>query len=219
MADRVSHRQPGTPHHMARAEGIFSMIAPIYDLLLGRQLTSLYRDAVEQTLAAIPFPDRGDGESPYRTALDVGTGTGLMAAVLAERGFTVSAIDICENMLNEARRQRPNVAKFSHAPAHSGSMQPGAPFDLVCAAMVMHGLPRAYRRQVLRDMAMAAKCVVMIVDYAPPYRVLTAAVERLEGSFYRDFLCEFPEDLSGCFTDVSTSLLNRTCALYLVRFT
>lgn len=218
LIDRLPQSQPPPTCHVARAEGVFSRIAPIYDLFLGRPLTSLYRNAVEQMLSAIPTLCPTSQKPTCVTALDVGTGTGLMAAVLAERGFIVNAIDTCENMLKAARRRRPNVAQFSCAPAHSSSMHPEAPFDLVCAAMLMHGLPRAYRRQSLIDMARAAKHAVMIVDYAPPCRLLTAAIERLEGSFYQDFLHEFPEDLSGCFADVSTFLLNRTCALYLGRF-
>lgn len=167
-------------------------------------------------MAAIPSLCPSSQKTTSATALDVGTGTGLMAAVLAERGFIVSGIDICENMLKAAKRRRPNVATFFRVPAHLGSMQPGAPFDLVCAAMLMHGLPRAYRRQVLTDMAKAAKYAIMIVDYAPPYRLLTSVVERLEGSFYRDFLHEFPEDLSHCCEHVSAFLLNKGYALYLV---
>jgi hypothetical protein len=96
-------------------------------------------------------------------------------------------------------------------------MQPGAPFDLVCAGMLMHGLPRRYRQQVLKDMALAAKRAVLIVDFSPSYRLLTAIVERLEGSFYRDFIIEFPEDLSLCYdpTNVSTHPLNGSCSLYI----
>lgn len=217
LADRLPHSQPPAPCHMVRAEEVFSKIAPIYDLLFGRPLTSPYRNAVERMLAVIPSLCPTRQEPDCVTALDVGTGTGLMATVLAERGFTVRGIDICQNMLKAAERRRPNMAKFSCAPAHFGSMQPGAPFDLVCAAMLMHGLPRAYRRQVLRDMAKAAKYAVMIVDHAPPYRLLTTLVESLEGSFYRDFIHEFAEDLSDCYghASVLSFPLSRSYSLYM----
>lgn len=225
MADRISHSQSSPPDHLVRAEGLFSAIAPIYYLILGRPLTSLYRKAVERTMTLIPAinPDcrtaLGSQESLNMTALDVGTGTGLLAAVLADYGFIVSGIDISKNMLKEAKRRRPGAAKFIRAPAHCGSMQPGAPFDLVCAGMLMHGLPRRYRQQVLKDMALAAKRAVLIVDFSPSYRLLTAIVERLEGSFYRDFIIEFPEDLSLCYdpTNVLTYPLNGSCSLYIGR--
>jgi ubiquinone/menaquinone biosynthesis C-methylase UbiE len=202
---------------------LFSAIAPIYDLILGSTLTRLYRNAIEQTIAVIPSlnpNDRsalGSQESLNMTALDVGTGTGLLAAVLADYGFIVSGIDISKNMLKEAKRRRPSAAKFIRSPAHCGSMQPGAPFDLVCAGMLMHGLPRSYRQQVLKDMALASKQAVLIVDYSPSYRLLTATVERLEGSFYRDFITEFPEDLSLCYghTNILTHPLNGSCSLYI----
>jgi ubiquinone/menaquinone biosynthesis C-methylase UbiE len=225
LTNGISHDQLSTPDHLIRAEGLFSAIAPIYDRMLGPSLTRLYRNALEQTIAVIPSLNPNDRdalglqESLSMTALDVGTGTGLLAAVLADYGFIVSGIDISKNMLKEAERRRPGAAKFIRAPAHCGSMQPGAPFDLVCAGMLMHGLPRSYRQQVLKDMALAAKRAVLIVDFSPPYRLLTAIVERLEGSFYRDFIIEFPEDLSLCYghTNVSTHPLNGSCSLYIGR--
>lgn len=225
MTDRISHSQSSPPDHLVRAEGLFSAIAPIYDLILGPALTRLYRNAIERTIAVIPSLNpndkgtSGSWESLNMTALDVGTGTGLLAAVLADYGFIVRGIDIAENMLKEAKTRRPGAATFIRAPAHCSSMQPGAPFDLVCAGMLMHGLPRRYRQQVLKDMALAAKQAVLMVDYSPSYRLLTAAVERLEGSFYRDFIAEFPEDLSLCYghTNVLTYPLNGSCSLYIRR--
>lgn len=184
--------------------------------MFARPLTSIYRTAVARTIEAIPSLRPKDGEQTPITALDLGTGTGLLAAVLAEHHFVVSGIDICRKMLMEAKRRRADVARFICAPAHCGSMQPGAPFDLVTTAMLMHGLPRAYRRQVLADMTKAAKHGIMIVDYAPPYRLLTGVLERMEHSFYRNFLHEFPEDLSSCCGAFSILPLNRGYALYLV---
>jgi ubiquinone/menaquinone biosynthesis C-methylase UbiE len=208
---------------MTRAERLFSTIAPIYDLILSPTLTCLYRKAVAQAIKLVPsLNPNGNGtpgsqKSLNMTALDVGTGTGLLAAALTERGFTVFGIDVSANMLTTARRRRPHAAKFARAPAHCSSMQSGAPFDLVCAGMLMHGLPRSYRQQVLKNMALAAKRAVLIVDFSPSYRLLTAIVERLEGSFYRDFITEFPEDLSLCYghTNVLTHPLNGSCSLYI----
>ncbi len=204
---------------------MFSAIAPIYDLILGSTLTCLYRKAIAQAIRLIPslnLNDKGTSgsqKSLNMTALDVGTGIGLLAAVLADYGYTVFGIDVSTNMLKIARRRRSHAAKFARSPAHCGSMQPGAPFDLVCAGMLMHGLPRSYRQQVLKDMTLAAKQAVLIVDYSPSYRLLTAAVERLEGSFYRGFITEFPEDLSLCYghTNVLTYPLNGSCSLYIGR--
>ncbi len=225
LTSSMPHRQSSYPGHIIRAEGLFSAIAPIYDLMLGPALTHLYRKAVEHTIMLIPsltsntWEDLDSQEPLNMTALDVGTGTGLLAAILAEHGFLVSGIDISGNMLKQAKRRRPKAAKFVRAPAHCGSMQPEAPFDLVCAGMLMHGLPRLYRQQVLRDMALAAKRAVLIIDYSPSYRLLTAIVERLEGSFYRDFIRDFPEDLHLCYShmDILTRPLNSNCSLYAVR--
>lgn len=48
MADRISHSQSSPPDHLVRAEGLFSAIAPIYDLILGPALTRLYNNAIER---------------------------------------------------------------------------------------------------------------------------------------------------------------------------
>jgi ubiquinone/menaquinone biosynthesis C-methylase UbiE len=221
----MSHSRSLYPDHIVKAEGLFSVIAPIYDLILSPTLTCLYHKAIAQAIRLIPSLNpngkgtSGSQESLNMTALDVGTGTGLLAAVLAGYGFIVSGIDISENMLKEAKTRRPGAATFIRAPAHCSSMQPGAPFDLVCAGMLMHGLPRRYRQQVLKEMALAAKQAVLMVDYSPSYRLLTAVVERLEGSFYRGFITEFPEDLSLCYGHANVLMypLNGSCSLYIRR--
>jgi len=82
--------------------------------------------------------------------------------------------------------------------------------------MLLHGLPRGYRREVLADMVHAARHAVMVVDYFPPGNLITAAVERLERSYYREFLREFRDDLACIAADTLLHPLTATCALYLV---
>lgn len=222
MIDKTPQKQLSVKSYPVKAERLFSVIAPFYDLVLSRPLTSLYRKAIEQTLTLFPrlnpdnIKDSDLERQPDKTALDVGTGTGLLAAILADYNFTVSGIDVTAGMLKIAKRRRSHTAEFNHAPAHHSSIQPGAPFDLVCASMLMHGLPRDYRQQVLKDMAKASKHGVMIIDYSPHYRLITSIIESIEGSFYHSFLREFPEDLFHCYgyTNVLIHPLNNSCSLY-----
>jgi len=82
--------------------------------------------------------------------------------------------------------------------------------------MLLHGLPREYRREVLADMVRAARKAAVIVDYVPPANLIAAAVERLEGSYYRDFLREFGDDLAGVTANALVHPLTATCALYVL---
>jgi len=217
--------------HVLRAQRLFSMIAPVYDLMLARSMTRVYRMAVDLLLQTglhasgstrmppVPSTAQPSPTQPMRpapTALDVGTGTGLFASELARSGFQVTAIDSCRAMLQVARRRRPRAADYIEAEAHLASRQPGAPFDIVCTGMLLHGLPREYRVEVLVDMIQAARNAVVMVDYFPPPNLIAAAVERLEGSYYRGFLHEFGDDLAGATANTLVHPLTATCALYLV---
>ncbi len=202
--------------HVLRTQRLFSMIAPVYDLMLARSMTRVYRMAVDLLLQTGLHASGSKRMPPAPTALDVGTGTGLFASELASSGFQVTAIDSCRAMLQVARRRRPRAANYIEAEAHLASRQPGAPFDIVCTGMLLHGLPREYRVEVLVDMIQAARNAVVIVDYFPPPNPIAAAVERLEGSYYRGFLHEFGDDLAGATANTLVHPLTATCALYLV---
>jgi hypothetical protein len=82
--------------------------------------------------------------------------------------------------------------------------------------MLLHGLPREYRIEVLADMIRAACKAVVIVDYIPPANPMAAAVEWLEGSYYSDFLHEFRDDLACAGANALVYPLAGACALYLL---
>ncbi len=236
LIPRNPRKPTGCPDQVLRTQRLFSMVAPFYDLVLARSMTRVYRNAVDLLLrtdlhAPGPRPTPpGPGLSilsppgrqqphdlhPAPSALDVGTGTGLLASELARAGFQVTAIDSCSAMLRVAQRHRPSAARYILAEAHLASRQPGAPFDVVCAGMLLPGLPREYREEVLADMVRSARNAVMVVDYFPPGNLITATVERLEGSHYREFLHEFGDDLAGVAASALVHPLTATCALYVL---
>jgi SAM-dependent methyltransferase len=63
-----------------------------------------------------------------KTLLDLGCGTGRHAALLAERGYTLSGVDLSEEMLTLARAANPN-ASFSQGDVRSVRL--GRSFDVV----------------------------------------------------------------------------------------
>lgn len=226
MISRNLHEPRDFPDHVLRARRLFTMIAPVYDLMLARSMTPVYRKAVDLLLQTdLKVPGYRSTplcwQQPYGprtapTALDVGTGTGLFASELAKAKFQVTAIDSCSAMLRVAKRHRPRAAKYIQAEAHLASRQPGAPFDIVCAGMLLHGLPRKYRREVLADMARAASKALVIVDYYPPANLIATIVERLERSYYGEFLHEFGDDLAGIPASILVHPLTSACALYVL---
>src|SRR4051794_20059800 len=73
---------------------------------------------------------------PPGAGLDVGCGTGVLAARLTRHGFTMTGIDPSEGMLDVMRRRHPGVA----AVHGSGTDLPfdDSSFDLVMSVAVMH---------------------------------------------------------------------------------
>ena len=164
MPSRNSQKPTDRRNHAIRAQRLFTMIAPVYDLVLARSMTRLYRKAVDLLLQTnlhtpgsgptppglsappglwtppgLPTPGPPAPELPIlsppcvqqpcaphpaTTALDVGTGTGLLASELAKAGFRVTATDSCGAMLRVAQRHRPCAARYIQAEAHLASRQP-----------------------------------------------------------------------------------------------
>lgn len=89
---------PGRESSAGSASGIFSQIAPGYDLL--NKIMSLGQDRSWRRFAASLATSSSNG-----LALDLATGTGEMAFELAPRARAVIAIDVCPQMLSQARRK------------------------------------------------------------------------------------------------------------------
>ena len=89
--------------------------------------------------------------------LDVGTGPGFYAIILAERGYRVTAVDFSEQMLAEARQNAGSLGekiRFLRMDAHSLDL-PDESFDAVVTRNLTWNLTdpvRAYRewKRVLR---------------------------------------------------------------------
>ena len=66
----------------------------------------------ERTAAEVAFLTRQLPLPGYRDVLDIGTGIGRHASLLAPHGYTVTAIDVDEPALAEARRRAPANVTF-----------------------------------------------------------------------------------------------------------
>ena len=87
------------------------MSVPVFDNVYAGAYDTLYQDKdyeaecdfLEQIFARY-------AQSPIRTILDLGCGTGGHALPLAERGYTVTGVDCSETMLSEARHKAQTLA-------------------------------------------------------------------------------------------------------------
>lgn len=158
----------------------FEQIAPIWD-----EERSLHAaaDTVEAAiLDAI-------GPRPLGRVLDVGTGTGRMLALLADRAERAVGLDSSHSMLSVARanleRSFPSDAvtnwELRQGDVHSPPLDP-ASFDLVVIHQVLH-----YLDDPSRAIAEAARLVapggrLLVVDFAPHrHDFLRAAAHRRLG--------------------------------------
>ncbi len=121
--------------------------APSYTGVIRKNLADDW-DAVWADMLLSRFPAQTGSEPPR--VLDVGTGPGFYAIILAARGCRVTAVDFSARMLAEARRNAGVLAEridFRQMDAHALDL-PDASFDAVVTRNLTWNLSdplRAYR--------------------------------------------------------------------------
>jgi ubiquinone/menaquinone biosynthesis C-methylase UbiE/DNA-binding transcriptional ArsR family regulator len=145
----------------AAASQYFEQIAPIWD-----EERSLHAaaDTVEAAIVGVI------GDQPLGRVLDVGTGTGRMLQLLADRANRSVGLDSSHSMLSVARAnlERAGVAHWElrQGDVHSPPLD-AASFDLVVIHQVLH-----YLDDPARAISEAARLVapggrLLVVDFAP----------------------------------------------------
>ena len=120
--------------------------APSYTDVIRKNLAGGW-DAVWAEMLISRFPD---GEAGALRVLDVGTGPGFYAIILAARGYCVTAVDFSAEMLSEARRNAGELAEridFRQMDAHDLDFPDGS-FDVIVTRNLTWNLAdplRAYR--------------------------------------------------------------------------
>lgn len=119
------------PHHdHARDVGRFDRWSARYDRSLFQPL--FFRRVHAQVLAAL-------GVEPGERILDVGCGTGVLAARIQALGATVTGVDPAPGMISQARRSRRTRGHLEfHVAAAENLPFPDAAFDAVVSAASMH---------------------------------------------------------------------------------
>ncbi len=92
--------------------------------------------------------------NPGSSVLDIGIGTGVLAAKLAEHGHVITGIDFSESMLVHAKKRIPN-GQFLQWDIHQGVPLsiPRAPFDAIVSTYTLHHLTDLAKLQLLKQVA------------------------------------------------------------------
>ena len=159
------------------SEETFDRIAAEYDESLPAHVVAHYLEKRTDFIAA---------SSPLGDGLDVGCGTGVLAARLAARGFSMTGLDPSEGMLEVMRADHPGV----EAVRGSGDALPfaDARFDLVLTVAALHHIaaPEAVRAtlgEMVRVCRPGGRIVVWDHNPRNPYwKLLMARVPQDDGS-------------------------------------
>lgn len=129
----------------------------------------------EQIATLFDREERGR-EPPYGRALDLGTGSGIWAIDLANRGWDVTGIDIVERALQRAR-DRIEAADFDVdlvngdvTALQAAGIEPG--FRLVLDTGTFHGLDNAQRKAMGREVSSVATedATMLLLAWTPRRR-------------------------------------------------
>jgi SAM-dependent methyltransferase len=90
-------------------------------------------------------------EAGVRTIVELGCGTGNDAARLAAEGYTVTAIDLSGEAVDQARARYGSMARFMVADMTQQLPFPGGSFDAVMSNVAMHMFPDHVTRAVFAE--------------------------------------------------------------------
>ncbi len=190
------------------SRSLFDRIAPVYNLFFGYQVRS-FRTILSRAGRHIIIP-------PNARVLDIGCGTGALAFCLHERGYRVTGVDVSSGMIDRARKKHRNTGvRLVVGNALEGLPFHDKDFDLVMASYVAHGMGPAARQAFYREARRLATKQVIFQDYNERRKLLSDAVEWLEGGNYFHFVLHAEEGMRGVFSSVEVRSFASQVAWYI----
>lgn len=173
---------------------MFNKIAPIYGWFFHWQKKKYHR-IITRFNDRLSFLDT-------TTFLDIGCGTGAFCQALDDHGYEAMGLDASKKMLKTARKKTSlDASRFIQADATGSLPFEDNSFDVVFASYVAHGLAKADRAQLYKNMHRIAKDYVILHDYNETKRFVVSVVETLERGHYFDFIKNVKQELNRCMFD------------------
>jgi ubiquinone/menaquinone biosynthesis C-methylase UbiE len=189
-------------------ENKFNTLAGVYGWFFTYQ-TRYYRKVLEK---AKPLCDL----SRYESVIDVGCGTGALCSVLHSQGLKVTGVDSAARMLAVAAKKLSSTGvQLVQADAHQILPFSDKSFDIAISSYTAHGMPKAERIKLYREMSRLARHRVILHDYNDKRAFIVDIAERLEGSDYYNFIHCAEEEMSTVFRDVVVQNMAPTAAWYI----
>ncbi len=145
----------------ASAEGYFETIAPVWDEIRSHYISEARVEEAVIRLAAA---------QPYDHLVDLGTGSGRMLTLLAQKAKTAIGIDLSQHMLNVARNHVHEVGlgnvEFRHGDIYDTRL-PASSADLVIIHQVLHFLTDPARAIAEAGRITRPGGRLLIADFAP----------------------------------------------------
>lgn len=196
---------------------LFDQWAPTYDDTVFRADAADGFEAYEQILNRVA--DMAEAK-PGRRVLDVGTGTGNLAEVLAARGASVVAVDPSAEMRRQAGRKLPGVpvldGHFLSLPVEDASC------DAVVSTYAFHHLTDEEKaqgaREVLRVLRPGGRFVLGDIAWADE-AAREAMVRRFEAQGKLDLVQEIEEEYYPTVGLLTSIFAAAGCTVYLEQLT
>lgn len=166
---------PNFARERRRSRLFFNLVAPAF-ALIDRNLQPAYRESLEK----LALPNEW-------SVLDLATGTGSLAMILADRGHRITGIDFAPKLLRKARKRLPNSQLREMDLVNLPDISDES-FDLVTMAYLLHGVPEDFRRFLLDEARRIARHRVLVFDYPGPGPWHVRLIEKIEGPHYREFV-------------------------------
>ena len=151
-------------------------------------------------------------------ALDVCTGTGVVAEEMARHGHHVSGIDRSAGMLSQRRGLR---GRLGIAGAQMDARRlafADKSFDVCSISMALHEFAADDRRRLLAEMMRVSRRYVLVADYSGRQPWWVRLAESLEGSHFRDFMDgSLPEELRRAGLHIEREGRRLSVGVYLCR--
>jgi SAM-dependent methyltransferase len=174
-SDEITMAAADFSRERKRARRFFDLTATVYPLI-ERHLFPRYQRALERLDLPRQLP-----------VLDVGTGSGILAAAFAGRGHAVQGLDFSPRLLRRARNRFPQV-DFRAFDLVDLPQLPDRGFAIVSCGYLLHGLSPDFRGRVLEQLARIASFRVLVFDYDKGGGFLVRLIERIEGPHYRQYI-------------------------------